>query len=515
MRGLINHLKKKPAPLRLDPDRALAELCKRRLSRFVKEFWDTIIEDPLEWNWHMDVLCDEIQFVYERVFNREDKLYDLIINIPPGTTKSTIVTIFAPAWSWARDPSLRHITGSYSSDLSTQHAVKSRDVIKSDKYRLFFPDVEVKPDEDNKTDYKTTKNGQRFATSIGGTVTGVHGHIITYDDPINPKQAVSVDFLKAANDYFDQTLSTRKVDKRVTPIILVMQRLATNDPAGYLLEKKKKKTRHLCLPATLSKITTEGPPINDPSRFKILNYHEEYYKQGGFLDQRRLGSDQLDESKIDLGAAGYAGQMDQTPTPAGGLVWQKWFIEVPDDMFPDIRKASDVRTDWDLAYTSDEDNAASAYITHGMFQNRVYIFDLDWQWFEFPSLIKWMKTIIGPHYIEAKASGKSAKQVLSQQGVIAIEVKVKGGSDKVARARAATPIAESGIVYIKKSLADRLYNDSKQGILFFPKGQYKDVADVLAQALQSRSVNGRIIVGGENQRTNEEKITADDLLSLI
>src|ERR1044072_6256078 len=90
-----------------------AELCKRNFSFFVKEFWEVIIQDELVWNWHMDVLCNEIQAVYERVIGemkpvmkdgkqlidngkpvfqrvRLPKLYDLIINIPPGTTKSTI-----------------------------------------------------------------------------------------------------------------------------------------------------------------------------------------------------------------------------------------------------------------------------------------------------------------------------------------------------------------------------------------------------------------------------------------
>lgn len=51
----------------------------------------------------------------------------------------------------------------------------------------------------------------------------------------------------------------------------------------------------------------------------------------------------------------------------------------------------------------------------------------------------------------------------------------------------ATPVAEAGMVYIRKSMADRIYNDSKQGILNFPRGKFKDLADVLAQALQRQA----------------------------
>lgn len=472
-------------PVYIDADRAAAELCKRKLSFFVKEFWDIIVEDELEWAPHMEIMCNEVQTVYERVIKRQVKLYDLLINIPPGTTKSTIITIMAPAWSWTRDASLRHITGSYSSDLSTEHAVKSRDIVRSDRYRKYFPQVHIKADEDNKTNYKTVNNGQRFATSVGGTVTGVHAHILTFDDPINPKQAASQAELKEVNRYFDQTLPTRKVDKRITPMIIVMQRLDTNDPSGHLLEKKGAGIRHVCLPGTLS------------ANVKPDEYRSIY--TDGYLDPVRLGPSVLAELKIDLGSYGYAGQIDQTPVPAGGLIWRReWFNEVPDELFPTISSAKDIGTDWDLAYTKDEENAASAFIKSGNVQNRIYIFDIDWQWLEFPALIRWMRSVGGPHYIEAKASGKSAKQTLSRMGITSIEVKVKGGSDKIARAKMATPIAESGIVYIKKSMADRLFNDSKQGILFFPKGAFKDLADALAQALLRHSMRrNKLIVADQ------------------
>jgi phage terminase large subunit-like protein len=81
-----------------------------------------------------------------------------------------------------------------------------------------------------------------------------------------------------------------------------------------------------------------------------------------------------------------------------------------------------------------------------------------------------------------------------KNGVPAIEVQVEGGADKIARARMASPYAEAGMCYIRKSLADRLYNDSRQGILNFPQNADKDLADVLAQAIQ-RLFRGSIISG--------------------
>lgn len=482
-----------------DRNQISAELCRREFSFFVREFWSIIIAEELIWEPHMENLCHQIQEVYERVFIRPDpndpkkkirleKSHDLIINIPPGTSKSTIATIMAPAWAWTRDASVRCITGSYSDSLATEHSTKSRDIITCDKYRLYFPEVEIKDHKGLKSNYETTANGQRFATSVGGSVTGVHAHVITVDDPLNPKQAASQVECKAANEWMDKTLSLRKVDKKVTPMIVIMQRLAVNDVTGHLLEKKKENVRHICLPAELS------------DNVSPADYRSIYVN--GLLSPLRMGREQLKEARKDLGSSGYAGQMGQRPAPEGGTVWQKWFIEVPDEDFPDINKAQQVQNDWDLSYTKDEKNSANAYFTTGVLQNKIFIFDFNWDWMEFPELIKWMKAIGWPHYIENKGPGKSAKQTLKKGGVAAIEVKVN--RDKISRAKDATPTAEAGMVYIKKSIADRLYNDPKQGILFFPNGEHNDLADALSQMLVRRMKKGRVVTSGNTSQGEDQ-----------
>lgn len=226
---------------------------------FVKRFWKLISAEELEWNFHLDVFCDELEAVIrnvriqkKQVFDpvkkrnvvkrfRNPKLHDLVINVPPGTSKSSVITVMAPVYSWIVDPTLRIISGSHTDTLATEHALKSRDLVKSDKFRIYFPDIKIKDDKDNKTNYENTKLGQRVATSVGGSIIGKHAHLIFIDDPIDPKGAKSQAEIIAANSWMDGTLSQRKVNKAVTATILVMQRLATNDPTGHLLGKKKEK----------------------------------------------------------------------------------------------------------------------------------------------------------------------------------------------------------------------------------------------------------------------------------
>lgn len=455
----------------IDFDKAAAALIRKPggFFFFVQEFWDVIIaEDPV-WNWHIEFLCSEAEKIVDRLAKRLPKEEDVIINIPPGTSKSTIFSIMLPAYAWAIDPTLRLLLLSYSSDVAMGFSMKARDIIQSDKYRRYFPDVAIRKDSNSKSDLQNTKNGQIYAVGLGGAITGKHFHYIGIDDPLNPKEAASDAECANASVVIDSTLNTRKVDKAIAITLLIMQRLSENDPTGHLLSKKNKKIRHICLPA-------EAMDGVKPA------YLADYY-DGGLLDPVRMPKSVLEELLTDLGSANYAGQISQQPAPAGGLIWQKWFKEVPDDKFPDKKHMHSYGTDWDTAYTKNDQNAATAYMTAGKIGNNIYIDDFDFAWKETPEILKWMKTKAAPHYIEAKANGNPLRLMLQKHGVIAVEVGVDGGADKVARARLASPVAESGIVYIRKSIADRLYNDPRQGILKFPRGKFKDVADVLAQCL--------------------------------
>jgi predicted phage terminase large subunit-like protein len=382
-----------------------------------------------------------------------------------------------PVWSWIIDPTIRNLTASYSAKLSTDHALKSRDILRSNLFKQLFPTITIKHDQDNKTHYKNTQGGERYATSTTGTVTGFHAHIIVVDDPLNTKGATSELEREGANNFMDIVLSTRKVSKSVTPTILVMQRLHKKDCTGNWLDKKGKLIKHICLPAELS----------DNVKPTILK--ERYID--GLLDPVRLSKRDLHELKINLGSYGYAGQIMQTPSPDEGGIWQKWFVRIEAKDIP--KELQYLGTDWDLAYTNKDHNSASAYVTAGMHENKMYITDLGFKWLEFPDLVKYMQAKTAPHYIENKASGKSAKQVLTNNGIPAIEVNVLGG-DKVARATMATPYAESGIIHVSEHLLNKLYHDSKQGILLFPNGEKDDLQDALVQSINRLLNNPRVFI---------------------
>lgn len=299
-------------------DRVVAEQCRRSFFRFVQEFWETIIPEPPVWNWHIEFLCNEAQQVMERVAKRLPREWDVVvINVPPGSTKSTIFTVMLPAWAWTLDPTLRGICGSYSSPLSIDLASRSRDVITSEKFKRLFPEVVLREDTHGKIHFKNTLGGDRYATSVGGSVTGMHGHFIVVDDPINPldAEALSATHLNSANSWLDKTLSTRMVDKTITVTFLVMQRLHEDDPTGHVLSQGESgdlRVRHICLPAELEE------PGTQPKRVLPEKCRAKYRDR--LLDPVRLPREELARLRIKLGSFGYSGQLDQSPVPLeGGL----------------------------------------------------------------------------------------------------------------------------------------------------------------------------------------------------
>ena len=96
-------------------------------------------------------------------------------------------------------------------------------------------------------EFVTTLGGGRYATSVGGTLTGRGADLIVIDDPLNAAEAQSEAARKRVIDWFGGSLVSRLNDKRTGAIVAVMQRLHEDDLAGHVLRQGG--WEHLDLPA--------------------------------------------------------------------------------------------------------------------------------------------------------------------------------------------------------------------------------------------------------------------------
>lgn len=450
------------------------EACKSSLFEFVKSFWGVIIPETPVFNWHIPYLCEELEKLSYYIVNRLEKPYDLLINIPPGTTKSTLVTIFWPVWLWTQDPTIRTITNTYSEDLSVEFATKSRDIIQSDKFRRLFPEIKLRRDKSGKQSYENTKTGARYTTSTGGTITGKHAHLIISDDPQNPKQAESDTLRKTANDH-TKTLSSRKVDKRNTPTVTIMQRLHENDVTGYILSRGKENVRHICLPA-------EASAMVKPAELK-----EKYID--GLLDPVRLSRAVLDEARLDLGSRAYSGQYDQNPIPDGGnIVKKEWFPRISRAEFERIRGYEPYIFFADTAYTSDRSNDPTGIIATCKIENKIYIVNGKKLWLDFPDLCRFIVRWTAENgynnessiRIEPKASGLSTVQTLQRTTGLNITITDTPRDDKKTRLSAASPTIECGRVVL---VDDFFTEEFVEEVCGFPAKEHDEYVDILAYAV--------------------------------
>ncbi|MGX6960722.1 MAG: hypothetical protein ACIPMY_05910 [Rickettsia endosymbiont of Pentastiridius leporinus] len=178
---------------------------------------------------HINIISDYLTAVQNGDINR------LIINIPPRSLKSICVSVAWTAFLLGIDPTKRIMVASYSQILSIKHSLDCRFILNSDWYKELFPNTILSKTHNQKSKFLTTANGFRFATSIGGSVTGEGGDVLIIDDPHNPTQIHSYKLRRKAIDWFEQTFVSRLNNRNKGAIILVMQRLHSDDLAGYLL----------------------------------------------------------------------------------------------------------------------------------------------------------------------------------------------------------------------------------------------------------------------------------------
>jgi hypothetical protein len=179
-------------------------------------------------NWHFEAIAARLVAVYHGRVGR------LIINVPPRHLKSHLASIAFPAWCLGHDPSTQILCVSYAQDLADKLARDCRRIMMSDWYQRLFP-TRLSPQRQAVAEFETTAQGCRFATSVGGVLTGRGADIIIIDDPLKPEEALSQAQRQAANEWFDHTLYSRLNDKRKGAIVLIMHRLHEDDLVGHVL----------------------------------------------------------------------------------------------------------------------------------------------------------------------------------------------------------------------------------------------------------------------------------------
>jgi predicted phage terminase large subunit-like protein len=372
---------------------------------------------------------------------------------------------------------------SYSSDLAAKHSSDFRAIVNSDWYKRIFPAMRISPAKNTEFETMTTKRGFRFATSVGGTLTGRGGDVIILDDAMSPKQAASEGMRTSVIRWYQTTLLSRRNSKADGVIIHVAQRLHTDDLVGHVLQQAG--WHHLNIPAIADQY--ERIPLGS------RKYHR---KPGDVLDAVREPQHILDEIKADMGTSEFSSQYLQQPiSREGNIIKREWLRDY--DFLPPRLGTDRMVISWDTAMKRDGNSDYSVATVWQIQKDVYYLLEVKRGRYDFPELKRVAKELKAKYktatiLIEDKGSGTSLIQELRKEQIPVIAITPDG--DKDSRLYSCQPEFESGAVLFpreaqwKSELIDEL--------LGFPSARHDDQVDSLSQAIRWNKLRFRPVLAG-------------------
>jgi predicted phage terminase large subunit-like protein len=484
--------------------------CELSLTEFMKASWH-IIEPgkPYIHNWHADFIAAHLEAITDGI-KISDKPYNrLLINIPPGMSKSLMTSVFWPAWEWGpkQMPYLRSICASHSQDLAIRDSMRMRRLITSEWYQSHWPHVQLQGDQNAKTKFENTSSGFRQAVA-SGSITGARGDRVIIDDPHSVDSANSDAQRTSTNLWFREAVPTRLDNPISSAIVVIMQRLHEDDISGLILSEEFDYD-HIMLPMRYDPIRTT------PTK---LGYEDPRTEPGELLFEERFPLSVVERDERSLGSYATAGQFQQEPKPRGGGIikdawWQLWDrTEYPPVEF--------VIAALDTAYTAKTENDPSAMTVWGVWSGsthsttRTRMVDRYGQPIEMPvnnsnssdspktilmaawnehlelhDLVKKVvetcrKMKVDMLLIENKAAGHSVAQELRRlfsYEDFSVRMWDPKTIDKVARLYSVQHLFEEGMVYAPdKDWAEMVI----QQVSVFPKGKHDDLVDATSMPLK-------------------------------
>jgi hypothetical protein len=185
---------------------------------------------------HLSKLLEVLQRTVTRPFGRA------IIQMPPGTAKSTYTDAVLPAWCIGNDTTGlywpkrqgRYIIASYNDDLAEDQSRRLQSIIKQEDYGLYWDVPIAMGDLTGAGKWNTNLGHEIQAKGLLSGITGKRANGIIIDDPVkNREDADSPQTQKKTVNEYQSTILSRLLPRAW--LILILTRWSENDLAGYIL----------------------------------------------------------------------------------------------------------------------------------------------------------------------------------------------------------------------------------------------------------------------------------------
>ena len=459
------------------------------LKKFVELAWPQVYpSSPFQDNWHIGLICDHYQA------GARGEIRELVVNLPPGGSKSSLTSVFFPAWDWTQHPGHSWIFSAYGQQVVRRDALYWKDLIQSPWYQKRWGKKFAIPTVPAIDMIHNDQGGFRLGTTPGGQVTGWHGNFHVYDDPHKPEELTKVG-LAAVKEWTARTMGFRwRRPPEVRFAVCIMQRLHCDDLAQTMIDRG---AVHICLPANF-----------DPSRRTVTKWGSDPRTvEGELMDPQRLPQELIDEVTRNLGAMNASAQLQQNPIPEGGALFKqvdlRFWSTVSESLaegvlMPDgTRQPAEAKphtydqriNTWDMAFKDEEDNDYVAGQDWARVGGSFFLLNQRHGHFDFPRSMKEVIYLasVSPgattKLVEDKANGTGVVSMLTHQipGLVAVDP--QGG--KFSRASACTGFFEAHNVFLPDphmSGYEWVWAFIVE-LLGFPRQKHDDQVDAMTQGL--------------------------------
>jgi predicted phage terminase large subunit-like protein len=455
------------------------------LRAFIECAWPQVDPSQFTPGWHIDEICEHLESV------SRGECRKLLINIPPGFSKSLIVSVLWPAWDWIRHPDRKYIAASYEAQLAWRDAKKMRELVDSQWFQERWgalcdpPGVSIPHENDRKVGaFKNSRGGFRYSTGTGAGFTGWHAHIHIVDDPHAQKDArggathIQKALGKVAS-WWRETMPSRAVNRSKLARVIVMQRLHEADLSGVVLEEGG--YTHLCLPIRYTE-TSPHRRISLPCKTRWGG--DRRTVEGDLLCAGRIDEDEDTQIKVEMGSYAYNGQYMQAPASADGMIIKRAWLN---NFWRALPPGGRFIQSWDMAF---KETADSSFVVGQCWYacgGQYYLVDQARARMGFTGACTAVVSFSAKHpravgkVVEDKANGPAIIDALKKKISGLILVTPEGG--KEARLQAVSPLFEAGSVHLPDPEIAPWVHDYIEEMATFPGSTNDDQVDTTSQAL--------------------------------
>lgn len=378
----------------------------------------------------------------------------VIVNAPPRIGKTDLTKCYI-AWRFLLDPASTVIYCSYDEALVARKNREIKEILVWLSKYFDLPELKPLTQANGKKEWTNRAGGMILARGTNSNVTGSGCNtLLVCDDPNKPQDRISATILARRWQVFKSTIRNR-IDLPEVPILVIQQRVASQDLTGCLLADTEEKWIHY----KFSAIREDGESIC-PERLPVSEI--EKYKSDPFT---------------------YNAQYLQVPLDDVGKMFKKDQIQF--SLTRPATNAMRLVISVDAAGKGDIGNDFNAIAVCGRIGPKYYVLEVLNFHADISLLMAKIKEVrkrwgnTTPVLIENKSNGLAAIQLLRKEMSGILEATPT--KDKVERAIVVKYLFDAGDVAF--STHGLVWGEIQSQFTQFPHGKHDDIVDAVVQGL--------------------------------